>query len=643
MKYELFKGYIRTANKKAAEKFKGVPLHTLDEIKECDEYAGVLNTNTVLVDVDADDEAEVMLRIVKDKNLNCRVIRTTRGYHFLFLNNGEITNCPNRVISVCGIKVDIKIGDGKAAYEVLKYKGKERVTVYDTEEYQTVPKFCLPFDKKYDPKLFGMKEGDGRNDALFAHIIKCTELGIEKESVRKIFREIINPYIFQKPLPESELETILRDDSFTGVNSEKKEKKKRAAWDHSVFADELMKKHHLLRINGELHVYKDGVYVAGRTAIESVMILEMRNIKQSQRNEVYSFLNVEVNENVETQTKYIAFNNGVLDIEEMVLKEFSPEYIVTNRIPWNYNPAAYSELCTKTLNRMACNDEEIRALLEECVGYCFYRRNEMSKAFILTGEKSNGKSTYLEMVKAVLGKSNTSAMGLDEFVERFSTAELNGVLANIGDDTSDEFMQGKAVATFKKVVSGNPVKGEFKGERVFFFEPYVKMLFSANDIPRIRDKTGAVLRRMIIIPFNAVFSKDAPDYDPFIISKLKTQESMEYMIRIGVEGLRRVLERNEFTQSSRVKRAIREYDYQNNPILSFMEDFGGVEEVIEKSVDQVYSAYRVFCADNRFTEITKTSFSQEMKRKYSLVSKVQKKNGRTSRIFVKQEENTLFE
>ena len=642
MKYELFKGYIRTANKKAAEKFKGVPLHTLDEIKECDEYAGVLNTNTVLVDVDEDDEAEVMLRIVKDKNLKCRVIRTTRGYHFLFLNNGEIRNCPNRVISVCGIKVDIKIGDGKAAYEVLKYKGKDRVTVYDTEEYQTVPKFCLPFDKKYDPKLFGMKEGDGRNDALYTHIIKCTELGIEKDSVRKIFREIINPYIFKKPLPDSELETVLRDESFDGVNSEKKEKKKSRDWDHSVFADALIEKYHIIRINGELHLWKNGVYIPGKNMIEAAMIKELPSIKQNKRNEAYSYINLTIEDSVESDPKYIAFKNGVLNIDDMVLKEPTPDMIVTNKIPWNYNPAAYSELCDKTLDKLACRDKQIRALLEECLGYCFYRRNEMSKSFILTGEKSNGKSTYLKMVETALGQDNFVNLDLTEFTERFSVGEMNGVLANVGDDISDDFLSGKAVSSFKKVVSGNRVKGEFKGQDVFFFEPYVKMLFSANDIPRIRDKTGAVLRRMIIIPFNAVFTKNSKDFNPYIVTDLTREESIEYFIRIGVEGLRRVLQNKEFTQSTKVEKALEEYDFQNNPILSFTEDFGGPDEMMKKPVDEVYSAYKVFCVDNGFTEVTKTSFSQEMKRKYSLMSKVEKKNGRTYRIFVKQEENTLF-
>ena len=58
-------------------------------------------------------------------------------------------------------------------------------------------------------------------------------------------------------------------------------------------------------------------------------------------------------------------------------------------------PDAYSEIVDKTLNKLACGDKQIRALLEELIGFTFYRRNELRKAFILVGDKSNGKSTYL--------------------------------------------------------------------------------------------------------------------------------------------------------------------------------------------------------------------------------------------------------
>lgn len=81
-----------------------------------------------------------------------------------------------------------------------------------------------------------------------------------------------------------------------------------------------------------------------------------------------------------TNPNIIAFSNGLYNIRDGSFMDFTPEIVITNKIPWPYNPAAHNDLLDYTLNRLACNDPEVRALLEEMVGYCLYRRNELGKA-----------------------------------------------------------------------------------------------------------------------------------------------------------------------------------------------------------------------------------------------------------------------
>ena len=113
--------------------------------------------------------------------------------------------------------------------------------------------------------------------------------------------------------------------------------------------------------------------------------------------------------------------------------------------------------------------------MEEAIGYCFYRRNELGKAFILTGDKSNGKSTFLSMVQNLLGEENIASLDLKELGDRFKTAELFGKLANVGDDIGDEFIANAAI--FKKLVTGDRVSAERKGQNPFEFNNYSKLLF----------------------------------------------------------------------------------------------------------------------------------------------------------------------
>lgn len=597
----LYKGFVPTKNKRPLRKFKDAPLMTYEEVIRYDEFAGILADDVALIDIDDGEQADLMLDIVEDMKLDCIVMATTRGKHFYF-KNSILDKCGTHVRLACGLTADIKIGL-HSSYAVVKYNGEERPIEYASDSVGELPRWLTPV--KSDLDLFDLQEGDGRNQALYNYILTLTSAGFTKTETRECLG-IINKYVFSVPLSDSELETIMRDDAFPSEGFFEGK-----TFKHDKFADYIMRNDCIYRINGQLHIYSNGVYIPAQRAIEGAMIKHIPFLKMSQRNEVMKYIEIKAEDREPADARYIAFKNGVYDMTEDKLLPFSPELIITNMIPWNYNENAYSEIVDKTLNKIACNDENIRHLLEECIGYCFYRRNELSKAFMLTGEKANGKSTFLEMVKTLLGQDNVSALDLNDFDERFSMALMVGKLANIGDDISDEFMHGRSISAFKKVVSGNQVKAEFKGQDGFFYNPYVKLLFSANDIPRTKDRTGAVLRRLVIVPFNAKFTKDDPDYDPYIVYKLKTQEAMEYLVQIGLDGLYDVIHDNGFSESAKVEEAIQEYEEENNPIILFIKQ----AEIEGRLTKDCYKEYQVFCLENGYTCYTLTMFTRQLKQR----------------------------
>ena len=546
-----FKGYVITKNKKSIEPFRNRnDFKTYEEIKYYEEYAGILADNTILVDIDDEKQAELMMNIVEDYQLNCRVYKTTRGKHFLFLNT-DIEKCFTHCNLAFGITADIKVGC-KNSYEILKYAGKERFIEWDiekNEKYQSIPKWMTPIKNNID--FLNMEDGDGRNQTLFNYILTLQSNNFTKEETRETIK-IINKYVLKESLSDDELETILRDDAFPNMTFFKGR-----TFMFDIFAIFLKNNHYIKRINNQLHIYKDGVYVSGYQEIEAAMIEHIPQLNKARRNEVISYLDVLIRENTPvTSAKFIGFRNGILNIETNELLPYSPDLIITNKIDWNYNKNAYSEDADEVLNNISCNDNEIRKLLEELTGYCMYRRNELGKAFIMIGSGSNGKSTYLNMLKDMLGKKNISVLDLKKLRDRFSTVMIFGKLANIDDDISEEFITD--VSEFKKIVTGETIDAEQKGQPKFEFNPYCKLIFSANNIPRMgkgRDST-AILRRLVIIPFNAKFTKEnlGDNFKPYITYSLKSQESMEYLIKLGIEGLKRVLKNKEFREQFEVKK-----------------------------------------------------------------------------------------
>lgn len=624
----LYKGYVETKGKQSIEKLKGrTKFKTYDEVKDLNGFAGILCDDTILIDIDDSDQAERMMNIVEEFQLNCRVYCTSRGKHFLFKNT-EIKSNRTHVQLAVGLTADIKLGS-RNSYEVIKVDGEERFCEWDIEEgqqYQQIPKYLFPVKASAD--FVDMDAGEGRNQALFNYILTLTANDFSVEKTREAIR-VLNKFVLKEPLSDEELEVILRDEAFQKpvffIGS---------TFLFDRFAAYLKNSAHIVKINGQLHIYRDGVYMNSYKEIESIMITHIQGLKKTQRREVLDYMELIAEERVAADANLIAFRNGIYDVVTNELKPFSPDVVVTNKIPWDYIPDSYNELADKTLDKLACGDETIRLLLEECIGYCFYRRNELRKAFILTGDKANGKSTFLDCIKAILGEQNISALDLKELGDRFSTSMMYGKLANIGDDIGDDFLQGSQVATFKKIVTGNRIKAERKGQDPYEFNPYVKLLFSANDIPRMKDKTGAVISRLAIIPFHASFSKSAPDYDPFIKYKLIEQGPIEYMIKLGVEGLKRILINESFTSSEKVQQQLDEFEEENNPILAFISDCG-TDAIENEPSNEVYKRYQVFCADNSMTPMSNIIFSKQINKRLGLEVITKKVNNQVRRIFVK--------
>lgn len=602
-----FKGYVLTKNKKPMQPFKDCELFSLEQVQDAPEYAGVLAPDTVLIDVDDLDQANILLDVVDDLGLHCRVLETSRGMHFYFKNNGSYTKCATKVKLALGITADIKVGIA-SSISIQKYAGVEREVVYDIldgEQYQAPPKFLHPIVSKID--LFNLAEGEGRNDALFKYIIPLTAAGFSKDDTR-VCLKLINKYILKDALGEGELNSIMRDDAFN-VQMMPAFFGDRGKFLFNVFGDYLIDTLHIKRINGQLHIYKNGAYEDGLKKIEYEMLKLIPDLSAAKRSEVLNYIDVLLQNNTDAASaNLIAFKNGVLNIDSMELMPFSPDYVITNRIDFNYNPDAKSDLLDHTLDRLACNDVAIRALLEEMAGYCFYRRNELRKAFILIGDKANGKSTYIAMLQTMLGDVNTASLDLKELSERFKTAELFRKLVNLGDDIDDDFIGNTAI--FKKLVSGDRLSAERKGQDPFEFCNYSKFIFSANVLPRVKDKTGAVLDRLVVIPFNAHFSKSDSDYRPYIKYELCQEEAIEYLILLGIKGLKRVLENRAFTSSDKVEANLTEYNELNNPILLFFKEIKP-EELCRETVEYWHNQYHQFCLANGITTLSRIEFSRQ--------------------------------
>ena len=590
---EFFRGYVVTKDKKPIKRFTDTQnLDDYDNVKGFTSYAGVLREDTVLIDIDDYEQSEKLLKIVNDLKVKCFVIETKRGKHFYFKNNESIQKCSTGAKLACGLIADIKVGI-KNSVGILKIEGKERKILYDkleNENYSEIPFWLKPIT--VNKEFNGLEEGDGRNSNLFSYILTLQSNHFTKEQIKEICT-IINKYIFKKPLSNKELNTILRDEAFNKPNYYDDKGKLNI----NIFARVLIENEHICRMestreNNTLYLYQNGGYIYNCNEIQALIVNKyIENLRSPDRNEVIKMLELITERKPPANERYINFKNGIYDLETDVLLPPSPNYFIPNQIPWNYNKNAKSELVDKALNDWTQNDTELRNLLEEVVGSCMYRSNKIGQCFILVGNKDNGKSTFLDILKIMLGRDNYSAVSLHDMDAKYKNTSIYGKLANLGDDIGETYI--KETDTLKKMITGNTVKVENKNKDPFDFDNVGKLIFCANNVPKINDKTGALIdKRLTLIPFDKTFTVEIKDLD--FKEKFNNAESMEYLIQLGIKGIKRVLENRGFTKSRLAKEMKEQYKYDNDIVARFIDDYGA-ENIHFEDCTKIFNSYRTFC------------------------------------------------
>lgn len=640
---DLFRGYIKSRGKEPLGSIKDGDY--LSAPPENHDYVGVLKEDIVQIDFDDEGSAKIAMDIVNEYKLKCDILKTTRGIHLYFRNDGSIKTQSVHKFNAIGLTCDIGLGCKDRVIPLRITKDIEVIRMVDGAEVKSVEKRVVqrPWLQTYTdletvPAFFRiigstdykLKQCTTRNQTLFNYILTLQSHAFTKDEVRKTIK-VINKFIMYEPLSDKEIDIITRDEAF----SEELFFGEKGQFLHDRFGNYMLTNCNIIKIDNQVHIYTNSnLYSSNPDEFEKVMLAKIPSLKDAQRKEVYKYICLKCDKEGEfANPKYIGLKSSILDIQTGEEFPYSPKWIINNRIKQEYNPNAYSELMDKTLNKVCCNDPEIRALLEEMIGYTMYRKNTMQVCFILTGEGSNGKSTILNCIKKLIGRENYTSLDLRELEETFKPAELHGKLANIGDDISAKFLENSSV--FKKCVTGESFIVQRKYAQPFELECYATQIFCANELPQVKDKSDGFARRIMIVPFNAKFTKNDPDYDPFIEDKLLSDESIQYLVKLAVEGLKRVLYNRHFTKSITGEAEKDDYMKSNNNVLEWLEYEPKIEN---EPVNDVYLAYQVWCTQNGCVAVKKLNFTKELKKQLNMTSKIKTIGGKSVRVYIKEED-----
>ena len=579
--------YIKLNNKK-------VPLTTFDASYDSTrnlQNAGLLlNDGVVLVDFDNDnaDEAAIIQHLAEKHPT--QTVRTSRGIHFYYSKPlGATIKSTSDKITVGGFQVDYKTGS--KSYAVVKLNNLDRIgsTELKLNDLPPLPTICLPLANVSN--LTGMKEGSGRNDAVFYHL-RCIREQYDDVDIAEI-ASFINNVCLGNPFDGRELSGI--------INSVEKLKIKPRHVDVMVLADVLVERLDICVYKGRIYFRSGSKYITGDYEL-SKAANDVQRLKQPQYKElVYQLKNR--GRSVADDSKFeIALPNGVLrnGIIEHTEHGFTPFYLNVD-----YDPKAYDPVVDKFLNDITCSRKELRTNLEEILGHCLMTFGFPHKVFFLLGKGRNGKSTFLEMINAFAGEL-AGSVGLTGFDDPTSLASLIGKIVNCSDDIDSERID--RTKYFKSISAGNSISIRPIYSEPISFRNTATLIVNANALPTFADKSLGLYERLFIIPFDLDLRRE--DIDPYLIDNLSSKNAKSYILNLAIAGAKRIAANGKISDNEYTKKAMKKYKNDTDSMGAFL-DTHTVRD--GDWLDHTYRLYQDYCTKNDTQRIDKNVFSRRLK------------------------------
>lgn len=269
---------------------------------------------------------------------------------------------------------------------------------------------------------------------------------------------------------------------------------------------------------------------------------------------------------IEPVEKYVNVSNGMIEWNSSIVIDrhgHGELYLSTVQLPITWRASAVCQAFDEFLAWAVAPDDVQRVW--EIIGYLMMSGNPLQRAILFTGGGGNGKGVLLEVIKQLLGERNCTSIPLHDFADnRFVTAELFGKLANICGDIDATWIEN--TSRIKEITGEDTVMGERKGQDPFYFKPWCKMVFSANDIPASADSSRGWTRRFEVVHFPNVPLVN----DRGLKDRLTTPSSLAGIGLKAVRALRDLMARGDFADGAARTEAHREFAERSNIALRWL-------------------------------------------------------------------------
>ena len=332
----------------------------------------------------------------------------------------------------------------------------------------------------------------------------------------------------------------------------------------------------------------------------------------------------------EMDINIVPLGNGIINTATRKFEEFSPDMVFLTKwaAPYDDN-ASTAQIDAYMRSTFAAADI---LWLQEFLGWILERTMRYKKDVMLLGDGDNGKTVFQNIIRAVIGNANISAISIQELSEnRVAAAGLYQMYTNMFDDLPR--VRVRDSGAFKILNGDGMAKFERKFENPFYFRNHAKGIYSANELPRVGDTTSAFFLRWMIakMPYTFVDATDmegnpvelgenerAKDYS--VEADMTTPEMCSSWINWMLDGLDRLRKNNRFSTSKTTEDVKRLWKVQSDNFSVY------AAEKLEKSDTEHYIFkqdlrvhYAGWCEDYDVTPADDAQIAKELKKLFPAI------------------------
>ncbi len=322
---------------------------------------------------------------------------------------------------------------------------------------------------------------------------------------------------------------------------------------------------------------------------------------------------------LDTNKYLLNCQNGILNLKSGDLLPHDSKQLMTKIADVGYEKDAECPTWIKFLESILVDsrgntDYELIRYVQKLIGYSMTGDISEQSMFFLYGGGKNGKSTFINTIKDILGDYSRQT-NKETFIAKEHTGNANSDVARLAGSrfvSAVESNEGEKLdeSIVKQITGGESIIARFLHKDFFEFTPEFKVFFTTNHRPIVKGTDEGIWRRIKLIPFLATI----PEEDRDLQLPVKLKQEVSGILNWMVEGCL-LWQKEGIKEPDSVEGASEDYRSEMDIILPFLNESCSINPLAKIELKDIYNEYQYYCTENEDYKLKKRAFTRELENK----------------------------